>query len=245
MADIPKDVQANYTAFSTNFPTQLESNIAAFRGNTKLLESYARVAGLNALKLDLIKHNFPKGAAQFFYEAHNDALLSHAHASFGSWRPALQSLRSFVENTLASVYYLDHPVEFTKWASGAFKISPRELREYVVEHPKVLTVAKEIGLKDKLDQEYSTLSKAVHGSNSLFRMTSSDGKTNLASATLPDLGKWSARERTSVDLCVTILASILQEHLDGAKVPELRRSLASTLQTNSRAALKKHLKINI
>lgn len=245
MVSISAELTGNYEAFSGKLPKTLEENVASLRGDPKLVESYARVAVLNAVKADLVDNHFPFGAAQFFFEAHNDALLSHVNASFGSWRPALQSMRSFMENTLAAVYYRDHPIEFEKWELGDFKISPRELREYAIEHPKVAKVAKEIDLKVLLDDEYSTLSKAVHGSNSLFRMTSSDGKTNIASASKPDLGKWSARERATVDICGVVLVSVLHDHLEGAKLHSLRKLLGIALKKNSRNALKKHLKVNI
>ncbi|WP_306257380.1 hypothetical protein [Pararhizobium sp. IMCC21322] len=245
MTSISVALQANYAAFSEQLPIDLQINAGVFRGKKSLVESYARIASLNALKIDLIEPNFPKGAAQFFFEAHNDALLSHVNACFGSWRPALQSLRSFMENSLAAIYYLDHPVEFSKWEKDTFRITPKELREYASCHPKALDICNELGLKVALDTEYATLSKAVHGSNSLFRMTSANGKTNIAQASIPELGKWSARERATVDICVTLMIAVLHEHLDGAKMSGLRTSLSVSLRQNSRKALKEHLGITI
>lgn len=245
MANISTELKSNYEAFSGKLPDTLAVNVKSLRSEPKLVESYARVAALNAMKVELVDAHFSPSAAQFFFEAHNDTLLSHINASFGSWRPALQSLRSFMENTLAAVYYTDHPVELEKWQQGRFRISPRDLREYVAEHPKVADLAADLKLKSLLDDEYATLSKAVHGSNSLFRMTTSDGKTNIASASKPELGKWSARERATVDLCATVLVSVLSVHLEGAKLPGLRKSMGIALMEKSRKALKKHLKVNI
>lgn len=245
MVDVPKDINLNYLAFSKKFPREISKNVIKFRGNQKLIESYARVAALNSVKVDLVSHNFREGAARFFFEAHNDALVSHVNASFGSWRPALQALRSFFENTLASVFFQDHPVELKKWEMGKFRISPRELRDYVVDHPSVLDVGVMLNLKIALDSEYSTLSQAVHGSNSLFRMSTSDGKTNYATASVADLGKWAARERQTIDLCTCVLVAVLHEFLDGAKLAEVRKSLSFALQKNSRTALKTKLGISI
>ena len=238
MVSVPEQITANYGVFSTELPAQLTSNFAIFKDNPKLIESYARIAALNAIKIDLVEPIFSKGAAQFFFEAHNDALLSHVNASMGSWR-------SFLENTLAAVYYQDHPVEFTKWESGAFRISPKELREYICEHPLIVELANELDLKAILDSEYAILSKAVHGSSSLFRMTSSNGKTNIATAALPDLGKWASRERETVNLCVVILVSVFKDQLDGAKLPGLRKALGIPLLSKSRSALKSKLGITI
>lgn len=245
MAKVPDNIKANYLAFSQAVSNSIVANIAAFRGEEKLTESYARIAVINALKVDLVEPHFPEGAAHFFFEAHNDALLSHVNASFGSWRPALQSLRSFMENTMAAIYYLDHPVEFEKWSIGEFQISPKELRQYVAEHPKINKLVKELDLKMALDKEYGTLSKAVHGSSSLFRMTAADGKTNIANPNLIDLGKWSTRERSTVDICLTALLGVLSHHLDGAKMQNLRATLGVAIQSRGRAALKKHMDVSI
>lgn len=245
MVSIPAELAANYAAFSGILPTDMAANFADFQGDEKLLLSYARIASLNALKVDLVKDVFPIGAAQFFYEAHNDALISHVNAAYGSWRPALQSLRSFMENTLSAIYFMDHPVEFTRWELGTFRIAPRELRAYVCEHPKLDSITGPLDLKGKLDNEYSTLSKAVHASNSLFRMTGVDGKVNIAKPSVAELGKWSKREKEAFDVCLVALIGVLQEHLDGAKQTQLRGSLSLALGPNSRSALKTHYSVTI
>lgn len=245
MVKVAEEIKVNYLAFSQTVSNSIVANIATFKGDEKLTESYARIAAVNALKVDVIEPHFPKGAAQFFFEAHNDVLLSHVNASFGSWRPALQALRSFMENTMAAIYYMDHPVEFEKWNKGDFQISPKEMREYIAEHPKLAKLVKELDLKAALDREYGTLSKAVHGSSSLFRMTAADGKTNIASPSAADLGKWSARERSAIDICITALVGVLSEYLDGAKMQNLRAALRIAIQANSRSALKKHMDVSI
>ncbi|MCA2013490.1 hypothetical protein LCM17_18510 [Cereibacter sphaeroides] len=245
MAKVRPEIQANYLAFSKNTSATISKNISDFEGNSKLAESYARVASINALKVDIVEPHFPSGAAQFFFEAHNDALISHVNASYGSWRSALQALRSFMENTMAAIFYLDHPIEYMKWSAGNFKLSPREMRDYISEHPKLSMLADELCLKAALDEEYATLSKAVHGSSSLFRMTTGDGKTNIANPSLADLGKWSARERSAVDICMTSLVAVTSDYLDGAKMSNLRAALSVAIQKKSRSALKKHLDVTI
>lgn len=245
MVKVRAEISENYLAFSKKISSSIASNISEFEGNEKLIESYARIAAINALKVDIVEPHFPKGAAHFFFEAHNDSLISHVNASYGSWRAALQALRSFMENTMAAIYYLDHPVEFMKWSAGNFRMSPREMREYISEHPKLDKLNKELKLKVALDKEYGTLSKAVHGSSSMFRMTTADGKTNIANPSPADLGKWSARERSAVDICMTSLVGVVSDHLDGAKMPNLRGALSAAIQPNSRAAIKKHLDVTI
>lgn len=245
MVKVRAEINDNYLAFSKKVSSSIVSNIAEFEGNEKLVESYARIAAINALKVDIVEPHFPKGAANFFFEAHNDSLISHVNASYGSWRSALQALRSFMENTMAAIYYLDHPVEFVKWSAGNFRMSPKEMREYISEHPRLHKLANELELKVALDKEYATLSKAVHGTNSMFRMTTADGKTNIANPSLAELGKWSSRERSAVDICMTSLVGVVSEHFDGAKMPNLRAALSIAIRSNSRAALKKHLDVSI
>ncbi|MFP9137893.1 hypothetical protein ACLI1C_12010 [Devosia sp. XGJD_8] len=245
MAKLGEDLQHNYSQFSKNLPSAIEKNVKAFRGNDKLLDSYARIAAINAMKRDLVEHHLPQGAAHFFYEAHNDALLSHVNASFGSWRPALQSLRSFMENTMSAIFYMDHPVELQKWAEGQYYIAPRDLREYVADHPQLRGLSQELDLKAGLDNEYATLSKAVHASNSLFRMTSEDAKTKFADVDVAELGKWAARERAAVNICMVALTGLMKEHLDGAKQAALRSALSHALLGSSVSALKKHCDVSI
>ena len=245
MVKIRDEVKVNYENYLASFSAAITKNIASSKGDAKLVESYARVAVVNAIKIDLVDKYFPKDAAHFFFEAHNDALLSHVNASFGSWRPALQALRSYMENTMAAIYYKDHPVELEKWQSGEFTIQPRDLREYISDHPKLKKVCSEIDLRSLLNTEYATLSKAVHGSSSLFRMTSSDGKTNIAAPNAAELGKWSTRERSTVNLCTVMMVGILSDQLDGAKLSGLRDILGVALSAKSRVALKTHLNINI
>lgn len=245
MASVREEVRANYEAYLATFLSVINKNVTASKGDSKLEESYARVAVINALKVDLVDAHFSKDAAHFFYEAHNDALISHVNASFGSWRPALQSLRSYMENTMAAIYYKDHPVELEKWKSGGFYIPPRDLRDYISDHPRMKKVGSAIHLKEKLNKEYATLSKAVHGSSSLFRMTSNDGKTNIAEPGADSLGKWSSREKSTINICTVMLICVLSEQLDGAKLSSLRDNLGIALSADSRAALKTHLNINI
>lgn len=245
MTKLSDEVKNNYEAFAEKLPKTLVSNCNLFKSKPELIESYARIASINALKIDLVDQRFPKGAAHFFFEAHNDLLLSHVNASFGSWRPALQSLRSFMENTLAAIYFSDHPIEFEKWRDGKFSIPPKELREYISDHPRISNLSKELKLKDLMDREYSTLSKAVHGSNVSFRMTTDDGRTNIADPNQAELGKWSTRERSTIDICITAMIGVLREHLEGAKMQNLRSALSLTLRVKSKEALKIHCGVKI
>jgi len=245
MAKVSAEVAHNYGVFAVSFPERITANAVASRGKGHLVESYGRIATLNSLKIDLIIPNFSVGAAQFFFEAHNDALLSHVHASFGSWRAALQSLRSFMENIMSAIYYADHPIELEKWETGDFRLSPRELREYCASHPRIAAVNKSLNVKDALDAEYATLSKAVHASNTLFRMTTAAGDINIGSFSDAELGKWSTREKATISICTLIVVAVLHTQLDGAKRPQLRKALGLTLSAQARKAAKEALGVII
>ncbi len=245
MANFADEVKTNYFALAESMGNKITANLDALKGKKALIDSYRRLAVLNAIKLDLMVDSWPAPAARFFDEAHNDALLSHVNASFGSWRPALQSLRSFLEHVMGAIYYAEHPVELQKWEAGNFKIEPRDLRQYIVEHPLICPLATEVDLKNRLNKEYRELSAAVHGSKSIFRMTGSDGKPNLADTDLGKLGKWSTREKATVDLCVLMLAAYFNSSLDGAKRQPLRDSMSVALNADSKAALKKHYNIRV
>lgn len=241
MANIPANISSNSAAFLDSvFQSYVDSRLS-LSADQRIIESYHRIASINALRVDIIEPYYPKEAYAFFVEAHNDLLISHTNAVFGSWRPALQSMRSFIENSLAAFFFKDHPIEYQKWAMGTYRIEPKDLREYATEHPKVASISKELDLKQKLDKEYSELSKAVHGQNIAFRMTASDGKVTLSKPEVAEFGKWWTRETNTIELISTILIAAESEKLEGAKHPVLRQELTRTVRPNTRAKLKEVL----
>ena len=124
---------------------------------------------IQAIKTDLIVPCYAAGSAAFFFEAHNDALVSHVSASTGAWRSALQALRSCIENTLAAVYYNDHPIELELWQSSRFMLGFSELLGYMEKHPRLSPLGVQLSGLAAMKTEYATLSKAVHASAANFR----------------------------------------------------------------------------
>lgn len=245
MAKIPDAIKVSYESFSQELPRTLLKNAKVLVGNEKLQLSYCRLAGFNSIKRDIVDNHLAEGPKRFFYEAHNDLLLSHVNANLGSWRTALQSLRSFIENSLSTFYFADHPVEMRRWESGDLKIAPRELREYFCVHPDIVKLLPALKVKEVLDQEYATLSKAVHASNDLFRMTDQDGTVAIGNPNLADLGKWSTREQSAFEIVVVIALVCLKEHVEGARLPNLRKTLSLSMRKSSRDALKDTFGISI
>jgi hypothetical protein len=245
MAEIEESIKLNYADFCNSVPAAISENIKKTKDNKLLLESYALIASINSLKLDLISRRFSEGSARFFFEAHNDILLSHVHASYGCWKSALQSLRGFLENSLSSIYYHDHPVELQKWKAGKYRISPRDLREYIYTHPKIELVAAATQLPQALEAEYVTLSRAVHSANDLFRMTKADGSTNIGTPKAAELGKWTTREKTAINIISTVLIAFLSDELEGAKLLLVRKALSRSVSPKHKTKLKQLVGVTI
>jgi hypothetical protein len=239
------ETKHNYEKFSNELPTAIAKNVSALRGKEHLVQSYGRVAAMNAVKLDLFVPNKSADSVSFFAEAHNDALLSHVNASFGSWRPALQALRSFVENTLSAIYFMDHPIELQKWKERRFWISPKDLRDYISDHPAISVYTLREEFRQSLTDEYATLSKAVHGSSPLFRMSTVDGATNFGNASVSDLGKWSTRERAALISAQQSLSESLHQYLDGAKLPALRDALFTACPRQHELPFGRAIQVNL
>lgn len=224
MTKIQAPVLESYRNFSDRLPAELESALSLTKGSGALEKSYARVAAFNAIKRDLISGKFLPGAKRFVDEAHNDLLVSHVCASMGSWRAALQSLRSFVENVMAGLYYNDHRVELELRSTGG-RISPRELREYFSTHPDIRVAADAYELKNSLDKEYGELSKAVHAANNLFRMSDENGTIFAIAPDVAELGKWAKREHEIFQISILIIFAYFKDKLKGAAMGNLRSAL--------------------
>jgi hypothetical protein len=134
MSQLQNEIDANSATFFKDWTTQAEKNWKALGKNAIYKSSYRRLCAFQALKTHLIAPNYKAGSAAFFFEAHNDVLVSHVAASIGAWRSALQALRSCEENTLAAIYYNDHPIELELWQAGKFLIGFSDLLKYAERH---------------------------------------------------------------------------------------------------------------
>lgn len=82
-------------------------------------------------------------------------------------------MRSTLENTLYFLYYKDHPVELQLWQQQRHRLGFTDLIAYFKGHPLLAEFnhQSETGIV-ALEDAYASLSKAVHGSVSYFRMVS-------------------------------------------------------------------------
>ena len=225
MSNLSEEIDENALAFSKEWISDLNKNAEALKNNNNIKESYRRITALQALKVGIIQENYSKSAIDFFAEAQNDALTSHVLASFGAWRPALQSLRSCIENVLNAHYYNDHPIELRMWSNYEFRMGFSSLHTYFCKHPDVSPVGTDISGLNLLKEEYGTLSKAVHASAPIFRMTDPAAKLLLWNNDASKLGMWATRERKVIE-GVCLLTTILNQ-------PQL----SGTAQTNVRVSV--------
>ena len=100
-------------------------------------------------------------------------------------------------------------------------------------------------LEQLLPKEYDTLSKAVHSSNPLFRMTDGVGNTNFANTDVAELGKWSTRERATSNINFSLLFAYFHKEFEGAKLKVIRTAGSICITAPLKQSLKDNFNINI
>ncbi|MES2018754.1 MAG: hypothetical protein V4484_19865 [Pseudomonadota bacterium] len=225
-----EEVDANFRRFFVSLPNDVNATVISLANqDEKYRESYRRLVSLQAWRSELIEKIVPPNAEAFFKEAQNDALMSHSLARQGAWRVALMCLRSCIENTLYGIFYMDHPVELALWQSGVHRLGFSEAVTYTVKHPSFVGISEQHSGLESIKSEYSTLSKAVHGSAQSFRVTKTGEIEGLNVDSVRELNQWAARERSTLIALNTILLTIFRDHLAGAANLNLRKALSLTL----------------
>lgn len=192
-------------------------------------------------------NRFDAKVSAFFTEAVNDAILAYSFARVGTWRPALQNLRSTLENSLCFLYYKDHPVELMLWARQKHRVGFSDLSQYFKAHPLLCDYShqSETGI-DTLDKCYSGLSKAVHGSVDYFRMVKNSPLERLPSIHVKDaieLSRFKTTLKTLVEALNQLLVAMFRESLQGASLPSLRQGIAGAVSASKRARIKKSFNV--
>jgi len=242
---LEKELDANHASFLQDWTTQAQANWGKLSGHKHFSASYRRLSCLNGIQHALILPQFGNDSAAFFLEAQNDALVSHVSANVGSWRAALQSLRSCVENVLCSIFYNEHPVELELWAKGDFRIGFADLHRYMVKHPRLSSYGSAITGLDTIKGEYELLSKAVHASAKSFRMTEGAAKVLLWSIEEAKLGAWSTREKRVLEAICSLSACYFALQLQGNKQAGLRSVMFFAIGKARRDQLKQRVGIAI
>lgn len=244
--DLKDEINANFSTFDTQWKNELNSMITVHSSKRSNFEnSYLQIATIQAWRTSIIAELMNDDCSAFFFEAQNDLLVSHCLAHCGSFRQSLKALRSCIENVYFSLYYMDHPIELTKWTMGKHKLGFTGLHTYLETHPKIETVdLNKCGLA-MLKDEYATLSKAVHSSAKQFRMTSDLIDTKLWTSSSASLGQWATREKTVIRNINQLLVYMFANSLKGTQNLNLRKTLSLVLTTSQKNQLSSDLGINL
>jgi hypothetical protein len=241
------EIEVNFDAFTASWKGSLPVSIAALDPRREeFLRSYSRIVSMNAWRGNFLANRVSAGSMEFFAEALNDALVSHVLARCGSWRSALMSLRSCVENTCYCLYYMDHAIELRLWESGRHRPAFSEIHTYLEQHPDVSALGNSpvTGLAT-IKEEYATLSRAVHASAKSFRMTPNPQGTSFWKADPASLGQWRTREQRTLCGLNLLMTTLFCELLQGAQQILLRRALWLVIPVSLHARVKSELKVNI
>ncbi|MDX8123405.1 hypothetical protein SKZ59_16610 [Janthinobacterium sp. GMG2] len=246
MKNYIEEVDENFSRFYNALPDGINSAIAGLAEyNEKFKISYRRLVSLQAWRGELIEKIASEGAESFFKEAQNDAIMSHSLARQGAWRVALMSLRSCIENSLYGLYYFEHPVELSQWQVGKFRIGFTEVVNYLGKHPNFEEIGEQDSGIEAIKSEYSTLSKAVHGSSNSFRVTKNGSIEGLNVISIADLGAWSTRERNALIALNTIFLTMFKYNLQGASNSNLRKAVSLVIPEKNHKLIKEKLNINL
>lgn len=199
---------------------------------------------MQAWRSDLLEDKMDLGSLQFALEGQNDLLIAYILARSGQWRSALQSQRAAIENYMNCLYFMDHPVELELWGDQKYKTSFTDLVSYFAKHPKNNGREHRMFGLDVIKSEYSTLSKAVHGSAKVFRMASSEGPNFFANDKAL-LSKWDHRNRQVIRGLNLLLISMFSDELGSTKKRNLRKSIALALRKGDKDWLKKEFAVTI
>jgi|HubBroStandDraft_6_1064221.scaffolds.fasta_scaffold266160_2 hypothetical protein len=238
MSQLQDEIDVNQVKFFRNWTAQAAKNWKALGANDIYKASYRRLCAVQAIKTELVVPHYKAGSAAFFFEAHNDTLVSHVNASIGAWRSALQALRSCEENVLAAIYYNDHPVELELWETGKFQISFSDLLKYAEKHPRLSKFGQQLTGVETIHTEYATLSKAVHASAANFRMTDAISNVLLWNVDPVKLSMWATRERRVIEGVSSLMVCLHSTLLQGTALTQLRNVLHFSISSNIRKRLK-------
>lgn len=242
MPSFESEVVSNFSSFNTKWKAELSTVQTALDASEAIyLESYKRLTSLNAWRELLLSNIISSEAYGFFYEAQNDAISSHVFARLGSWRAALQCLRSCIENVFFCEYYKDHIVEQRLWSQSQHRLGFNEMLNYFQRHPDIANIESSISGLERIQHEYTVLSRAVHASSTNLRMTVPDGQTNLWTSDISRLGAWNTRERQTLTGLNLVLITLHHIALQGTRLPGLRQAIALIIRSST---LRKSIRVN-
>ena len=246
MASLKAEIDRNFKTFSASWISDQQESINSLSAETaRYRQSYRRLTTLQAWRSYVLERHLSDDVIGFFLEAQNDALISHVNARMGGWRIALKSLRSLIENSLRTLYYMDHAVEHQLWSVGRHRVDFRDLTRYLTDHPacedKKLAETSIATIK----KEYRELSNAVHSASKGFRMTAAGKAISLWAGDKAKIGHWVTRERSTLLSINLLYVVLLGQHLQGSANPQVRQALSFSIPRNKDSQIKKQLGVTI
>ena len=239
-------VDRNAEGFSKRFPLEIAAACESGLENTQgFRDSYRRVVSLQAWRTLFFEPSYRNSPiVSMFLEAQNDALLSVVLAHTAMWRPALQSLRSCVENVLSTCYYVDHPIEFRLWEKGKHRIGFSALESYFSRHPDIAIHKGLPNILSELEKEYATLSKAVHASARPFLMTR-EGSITITNNDKSRYNQWNTRHFRALQWLNFLLLVLNASAIKGAQRAELRKSISLAIPYRYHNDIVEHLGVHL
>ena len=215
---------------------------AGIRPDLRLEQLYRHALAFESWRSALLETHLRDGLG-FWYEAQNDYLLCLLHAGRGIWRSSYQALRSLIENATGALYYSEHPVEARRFEKGEFRLTWTETKKYFAAYPHSTGKAFRTSTWTMLDREYASLSKAVHGSASAFRMTAGRAFPSLCSSDRSAFGAWRTRASTNARAVHFLLLQHFRAHIVGARLPSLREEVGRALSASDRSKIRTALDV--
>jgi hypothetical protein len=244
--NLNREIDRNYEAFSGAWHAEMNRVYASIQGeDARFLGCYKRLVSFQAWRAELLETLITEDAREFFLEAQNDGLVSLVLARLGSCRSALQSLRSCLENVLFATFYMDHPVELRQWHTGKHRVAFSALETYFLAHPDLNGVAIATEALNDMAVEYSTLSRAVHGSAVSFRMSAAQTGTQLWSDEKARIGKYVTRQARVLSDINIFLICLFRSHLQGASKLNLRKSISFAVPASRHQQIKTAIGVNL
>ncbi|RAZ79808.1 hypothetical protein [Mesorhizobium atlanticum] len=241
------EIKANAQQFRNGLGGKLTANLLTVIGSSsaKLDDAYSRLTTLQAWRSFVLEEKISAGALGFFSEAQNDGLTSSVLISVGMWRPAMKSLRSLIENTIQSLFFMDHPVEYRQWDQGKYRPTFKELFDYFAEHPEICNLPESLKSPATLRSHYSHLSNVVHSSAREFRMTNEIEKSNLWKTSADGVGKWAATQKNVLRDVNLLMLPLFHERLQGAANKGLREALSLAIPASKDALIKSAFSVKV
>jgi hypothetical protein len=181
-----------------------------------------------------------------------DVWLSVNFACTGLYKQAHVCLRASLEMTLRLVYFSKHPIEYSWWCDGKSedlkdKNSRGEDRSYfgrLESFQKFEKTAKKSGkavpkLIDKIKNEYSQLSKYVHGNKDRFQT----GKKISPKYVMGEFNKWNKHFNDIITYMNTVLMLGFSEEVKAKNLATKKKLLKNISIANYKSFLRKTLPI--